>query len=128
MKPILMAGISIVNLALIFYTIAIVLQVKKRSINKSVLTFLTLGVIFDVSSTICMMIGSSKGIITLHGCIGYSSLAGMLIDTIYCYSFARKNGYSFSLPGKLKIASITAYSYWIIAYITGSIIIMMRVK
>ena len=52
MKPILIAGISIVNLALISYTTGMVIQSRKRAITRQVLTFLTIGVILDITSTV----------------------------------------------------------------------------
>jgi hypothetical protein len=57
-----------------------------------VLTFLTAGVLFDISSTTMMIIGARKIPITIHGFIGYSALAAMLIDTILIWLFWRGNG------------------------------------
>ena len=125
MKPILIAGISIVNLALISYSIAIFSQNRKKLMSRIVLTFLTIGVITDISATICMIIGSGH-IITLHGVIGYSSLTGMLADTVISYRHARKNGLYSALTSRFNLGSRLAYFYWVIAYITGAMIVMMH--
>jgi hypothetical protein len=125
MKPILVAGISIVNLALISYAIAIIIQSRKKSINAHVLTFLTIGVILDITSTICMIIGSGK-VVSFHGVIGYISLAGMLTDTILSYMNVKRNGMNSILTRKFIRWSLVAFSYWVLAYITGAILVMMR--
>ena len=125
MKSILIAGISIVNLALISYATAIIIQSRKKSITRYVLTFLTIGIILDITSTICMIIGSGK-VISFHGIIGYLSLAGMLTDTILSYRIVKINGLNSVLSQKFIRWSQIAFSYWVLAYITGAILVMLR--
>jgi hypothetical protein len=125
MNPILITGISVVNLALISYAIAIFIQSRKKSITSHVLTFLTIGIILDVSSTICMIIGSGK-VISFHGLIGYLSLAGMFTDTILSYRNVKINGLNSVLSKKFIRWSQIAFSYWALAYITGAILVMLR--
>jgi hypothetical protein len=125
MKPILIAGITIVNLALISYATAIIIQSRKKYITRFVLTFLTIGILFDFTATICMIISSGK-VISIHGMIGYSSLIGMFTDTILSYIHVKKHGMNITLSKKFIRWSQLAFSYWIVAYITGAILIMMR--
>ena len=125
MKPILIAGISIVNLALISYAAAIVIQSRKRSITGNVLIFLTIGVILDVTSTVCMIIGSGK-VVSFHGIIGYLSLAGMFTDTLFSYLNVRKKGLNSVLSSGFIRWSQVAFGYWVLAYITGAILVMTR--
>ena len=82
MKTASMIGSLVVTIALIFYSIGFHNENKKRVINSRVLFFYTIGVSLDITATIFMIIGSSRGIVTLHGMIGNSSLLGMLTDTI----------------------------------------------
>lgn len=126
MKPVLMAGMTIVNLALLSYTIAIILQRRKKIMSSAVLIFLTTGVVFDITATICMVAGSSQGALTLHGIIGYTSLAGMLTDTVFSYLLRFRNGKDAAIPARFNKNSLLAYCYWILAYITGAILIMLR--
>jgi hypothetical protein len=125
MKPVLIAGITLVHIALISYGIAIFSQGRTMTVSRRVLTFLTVGVLFDVSATICMII-SSGHILTLHGIIGYSSLAGMLADTILSYRFANRNGFATAISLSFRRWSRNAYIYWVIAYITGAVLVMTR--
>jgi len=121
-----MIGISIVNLALIAYSVAFFNQVKRKTINRFFLIALTTGVLLDLISTICMIIGSSKGIITLHGIIGYSSLSGMILETIFCYRYTKQNGIGTSTSSKLYTWTKVLYIYWVLVYISGAILIMLR--
>jgi hypothetical protein len=125
MKPILMIGTSIVNLALLSYTIFIILEIKHRKVSRRVLSFLTIGVILDLTATICMVVGSSKGIFTLHGVIGYSSLTAMSIDAILIWKLRSKSGLNIEIPKATHVYSVIAYSWWVIAYITGALLVFL---
>lgn len=126
MKTILIFGTIIVNLALISYSIAIINEQRKKIINPLILLFLTIGVILDISATCCMIIGSSRPWYSLHGLLGYSSLALMLIDTILVWKFKLNNGYMVNVPNVLHLYSRIAYIWWVIAYITGALMVMFR--
>jgi hypothetical protein len=126
MKPILIAGITIVNIALISYSVAIFSEQRKRNITNKVLIFLSLGVVFDIASTVCMVIGSSHTAFSSHGILGYSSLLGMLIDSILLWRFRIKNDIFIQINKNLHIYSRFAYIWWVFAYITGIIIVALR--
>ncbi len=123
MKPILMAGTVIVTAALVGYSIAILIEQRRRKITARVLTFLTTGVVLDVTATTCMIIGSTNSPFTLHGILGYSSLAAMLVDTIAIWRFRLVHGPDIPVVRSLHLYSRTAYIWWILAYITGGLIV-----
>jgi hypothetical protein len=125
MKPILIAGTIIVNLALIFYSIAIITEQRKHRISRFILNFLTLGVIFDITATICMIIGSTSSPFSLHGILGYSSLAAMTIDAVLIWRFWLANKDA-EVPRGLHLYSRVAYIWWVLAYITGAILVATR--
>jgi hypothetical protein len=124
LNPTLTRAVIVVTFALIFYSIAVVTEQRKRCISNRVLTFLTIGVLFDISSTVLMIVGSNKIPITIHGFIGYSALIAMLIDTILIWQFWRRNGEVAHVTRGLNIYTRLAYGWWIIAYIAGAIIAM----
>ncbi len=126
MKQVLIAGILIVNIALIFYLIATVKLFTQKKITKYALFFLSIGVIFDLTATICMILGSSKGLVTLHGIIGYSSLSGMIIDTVLCFRKVFRNRIGIEISNKFRNLSLAFFLYWIAAYITGSILVILK--
>ena len=67
MKTISMFASMVVTLALLCYSIGFFKERKKRLITASVLSFYTVGVLFDICATIMMILGSSKGMLTIHG-------------------------------------------------------------
>jgi uncharacterized repeat protein (TIGR03987 family) len=124
MNSILIKAVCVVTIALIFYSIGVITEQRKGRISKNVLLFLTSGVLLDIASTTLMIIGSRKIPLTVHGIIGYSALAVMLIDTILIWRFWRKSGNS-QVPGRLNLYTRFAYIWWVMAYIAGAIIAMV---
>ncbi|HKK21953.1 MAG TPA: hypothetical protein VJ983_10810 [candidate division Zixibacteria bacterium] len=125
MKPILLTGTIIVTAALLSYSIAILTEQRRHHITSRVLIFLTIGVIFDITATTCMIIGSEHSPFTLHGILGYSSLTAMLIDTVAIWRFRLARGGEAEVPRGLHLYSRIAYTWWILAYITGGLIVAM---
>jgi len=126
MSPYSMTGAAIVIFALISYSIAILTEQKKRIVTPFVLKFLTAGLILDLTATTFMIIGSSNGPFTLHGLLGYSSLAGMLIDTFLVWSFYLKKPLNTTVTKGLHAYSRYAYAWWIIAFVTGLMLVLVK--
>ncbi len=125
MNKILTTGISVVNLALLSYTLFFIKLVRYKKTGKLLLGFLMLGLIFDIFSTICMIVGSPNGPLTLHGIIGYIALLGMLTDAIFIGRFTSRNGTGANITQVLFHTSLLFYIYWIATYITGMILVML---
>ena len=123
MKIASMIGSMIVTIALVFYSIGFTREQRKRKVNTRVLFFYTIGVTLDVTATVFMIIGSSRGMVTLHGFIGYSSLLGMLTDTILLWRYNRKEGPDKDVSKGLHLYSRIAYIWWVVAYITGGLLV-----
>jgi len=115
----------IVNLALISYTVGIVTEQRHRRVSPRVLTFLSVGVVFDITATVCMIIGSPNTPFSLHGFLGYSSLTGMVIETVLAWRHRRNHGDAEVSRG-LHLYARLAYIWWLLAYVTGAFIIMSR--
>jgi len=125
MKIYSIIGSFVVIVALVLYSIGFIKEQRRKLITTRVLLFFTLGVLFDISATTLMILGSSKGF-TIHGLIGYSSLLGMGIDTILLWRFNRKNGLEMKVSKSLHLYSRIAYSWWVIAFITGGLLVALR--
>jgi hypothetical protein len=121
-----LAGIVIVQAALVSYSIAIISEQRKKIVTPAILTFLTLGVVFDITATTFMIIGSSQGPFTLHGIFGYSSLTGMLADVILMWRFYRRNEPGAKVPRQYHLYTRYAYIWWIAAYVTGALLVAIR--
>jgi len=126
MNSILIVGMIVVNLALFFYTIGSVAVYRRRKVSAFVLWTLSLGLFFDAFATACMICGSSQGGITLHGLVGYSALMAMGADVSSLFKLKKNLGLETELPRKVFLYSMCAYAWWIIAYVTGALIVGMR--
>ena len=124
MNTLSITGATIVTLALISYSIGIISEQVKRMIIPRVLVFITLGVVLDVTATIFMILGSKNSPFTAHGFIGYSALFVMLIELVKLWRTYNKLGMNAAVPKGLHLFSRYAYIWWVIAYITGSLIAM----
>ena len=123
MKTASIIGTALVTLALLFYSIGFFKEKGRKLVSAAVLTFYTLGLTLDITATVFMIIGSSKGLITVHGLIGYSSLLGMLTDTIILWRFNLKNGSAETVSKPIHVYSRIAYIWWVLAYITGGLLV-----
>jgi hypothetical protein len=119
-------GTKIVVFALIAYSVAILTEQKIHRVSNRVLIFLTLGIILDIAATTFMILGSGNTPFTLHGIIGYSSLGAMLVDTVLIWKHRLKAGATAEVPKPLHLYSRYAYIWWIIAFITGGLLVMFK--
>ncbi len=126
MLPLAKIAATVVTLALISYSIAILTEQKKRKVINLVLIFLTLGVILDVSATAMMIIVSENSPFTLHGILGYSSLTAMLIDAVLLWRFRMKKGPEEKVSRPVHLYSRIAYLWWVAAYITGTLMVVLK--
>jgi len=126
MKIYSIIGSMVVMVALVFYSIGFVKEQRKKLVTSRVLLFFTIGVLLDITATTLMILGSSKGGLTIHGIIGYSSLLGMSIDTILLWRHNLKQIPGKEVSPKLHIYSRFAYGWWVIAFITGGVLVAIR--
>jgi hypothetical protein len=121
MSPTLRAGVSIVLLALACYTIGVVAVQRRKAISARALRFLVAGVAFDVTATAFMILGSGR-LVTLHGVIGYSALAAMVVDTWLSRRHRRTAGDG-PVPAWLHRYTLGAYVWWVVAFVTGAVLV-----
>lgn len=126
MKPILIFGSTIVTLALIFYSIGIITEQRKRQITKGAMLFIALGLLADITATACMVIGSSNSPFTFHGIIGYTALIAMIIETVLAFRFYKSKGSEAKVPKALHSYSLFAYLLWVAVYITGTLLVVLK--
>ena len=122
----LQTGTIIVFFALAAYSVGIITEQRTKKISLLVILFLTLGILLDITATAFMIIGSGKGAFTLHGLIGYSSLLGMLTDTVLMWRLIYKSGINSDVPNPLHRFSRYAYLWWVMAFITGGLLVMFN--
>jgi hypothetical protein len=121
-----MIGSFVVIIALALYSIGFGSEQKRKLITSRVLLYYTLGVFFDISATTLMILGSTKGLLTFHGFIGYSSLLGMSIDTFLLWKHNQKKGPEVIVSQSLHIYSRVVFIWWVMAFITGGLLVALR--
>ena len=124
MNTLSIIGATIVTLALISYSIGIISEQVKKKLIPRVLIFITLGVVLDITATAFMILGSTNSPFTYHGFIGYSALFVMLIELVRIWRTYKKLGMGADVPKGVHLYSRYAYIWWVVAYITGSLIAM----
>jgi uncharacterized repeat protein (TIGR03987 family) len=124
MNTLSIIGATIVTLALISYSIGIISEQVKKKLIPRVLIFITLGVVLDITATAFMILGSKNSPFTPHGFIGYSALFLMLIELVRIWQTYNKLGMNADVPKGVHLYSRYAYIWWVVAYITGSLIAM----
>jgi hypothetical protein len=125
MNIFLMIGTQVVVLALVSYAIGVIIEQRKKIVSNKVLVFISLGVFLDITATALMIAGSSNGLITLHGLIGYSALLCMLIDCVLLWRFKKKENAGTEVPKVLHLYSRYAFGWWVVAFITGGLLAML---
>ena len=123
MSPILRLGVSVVFVALACYTAGVVAVRRDGAVSRRGMRFLLAGVVFDIVATVFMIIGSGR-VITLHGVIGYSALSAMLVDTWFAWQH-RRRFHDGPAPRWLQRYTWAAYAWWIVAFVTGSVLAVM---
>jgi len=126
MNIFLVYGTRIVILALVAYSIAVITEQKSHRVSNTVIWSITAGVILDITATVLMISGSGNTPFTLHGMLGYSSLAGMLIDTVLIWRHRIQSGAATQVPRNLHLYSRYAYIWWILAFITGAALVLFK--
>ena len=123
MKPLTLIAVTIVTLALVCYTVGTLSQQRSRRVSGSVVGFLTVGVILDIVATVFMILGSGR-ILSLHGLLGYTALAGMLAEVVIAWRWRAGRGGTPITRG-MALYSRLAYGYWVIAFLSGGLLVGM---
>lgn len=124
MEPLSIAGAFVITIALLLYGIATIAIQRFKFITQGVLIFLTLGVLLDLVAVSFMIIGSNKGAFTEHGILGYTATLTMIVDLVLVWRCYFKNGLDSTIKKSVLLYSKIAYAWWLITYITGSLIII----
>lgn len=124
MNPLSIVGAFLITLALLFYGISSIAVQRFKIVTPPVLTFITLGVLTDLVAVTFMIIGSDKGAFTPHGILGYTATLTMIVDVGLMWQIYLKSGFDSVINKSVLLYSKIAYGWWVIAYITGSLLVL----
>lgn len=126
MNPISITGAFIITLSLLFYGVGSITLQRFKMISPGVLWFLSIGLLLEIAAVICMIIGAQNMPFTLHVLLGYSALLVMSIDVVLVWRLFYREGKNAFAGKKLLIYSKIAYGWFLIAYLTGSMLVIWR--
>lgn len=117
-------GAFIITFALLSYGTACISIIRFKLMTPLVIIFLTLGLILDITAVGFMMAGSENSPFGLHGILGFTAILSMLINVVIIWKAYLKNGINVRIPKKIVTYSKFAYLWWLIAYFTGSLLVI----
>lgn len=126
MNPLSIVGAFIITLSLLAYGIGSITLIRFKIVGSMVIIFLSLGVIFDIAAIIFMIKGSEGTPFTFHGLIGYTAFTVMLVDTFWVWVIYFKKGLDTPINKLHLWFARGAYFWWVLGYITGSLIVLFR--
>lgn len=122
MKPILIAVIISITMALIFYTIGVWSEHRAKVLMPKHLAFFWLGLCFDATGTELMShmaSGSGGGLMTLHGITGMIAIILMLVHAVWATAvMIRKDE---QMMHTFHRFSITVWVIWLVPFVLGMI-------
>jgi len=125
-EMIIVVGVIFIHIALVLYSIFIYKETKYKRATNGVVGFITAAVIFDISATICMMIGTVENWVTLHGVLGYTALAVMVTDAVFIWKHRNKHGTEIPFSDTLNRNSKLGFILWLIAFGTGELLAVLN--
>jgi hypothetical protein len=125
-EMVIVVGVIFIHIALVLYSVFIYKESKHKRATKGVLGFITAAVIFDISATVCMMIGTVEGFLSLHGILGYTAVVVMIIDAIFIWKHSNKHGSEVPFSDTLNRNSKLGYILWLVAFGTGELLAVIN--
>lgn len=121
----LIIGISLVNLAMILYTVFFILKRRSDKLTLRTLLFLSSAIVMDILATGLMILGSSNTGLTFHGVIGYLALLGMIVESILLWKHYMTRDREIPLPLSIIRYTGIAYLWWLFVYVYGLVRMMI---
>ena len=126
MNLISIIGAFVITLSLLAYGIGSISLVRFRLVGSIVLTFLSLGILFDIVAISLMMIGARDSYFSPHAIVGYTAFSVMLILALWVWKNFMTQGKDSKASIKLVAYTKMAYFVWVSAYLLGSIMVIWR--
>ncbi len=126
MNPISVVGAFIITLSFLAYGVGSISLIRFKKVALMVLLFLSLGVCLDILAILFMIIGANGFSVSVHGILGYIAFLLMLFNAAGLWQLYFKQGKNASVGKRFMLYSRFAYLFWVVAYFTGSIIVIWR--
>lgn len=125
MNPISLTGAFIDTIAFLLYGIGTITIQRFKMVTPGVIWFLSLGLLLDIGATVLMIIGSPNNLFSLRGIFRYSALMAMFVLVVLIWHIYAKEKMYADIGEKQRAYLRVAISWWIIAYITGTLLVIV---
>lgn len=117
-------GASIITLSFLSYGIGSISLQRFKVLSLGVLVFISLGVFLDIVAITFMIAGSSMSKLSVHSILGFSAIFMMLVNLFLILRLYAHKGMHAKISRSMVNFSRIAYAWWIIAYLTGSLLVL----
>ncbi|WP_319480567.1 hypothetical protein [uncultured Draconibacterium sp.] len=119
-------GAFVITLSFLAYGIGSISLVRFNIVGRIVVFFLSLGVVLDIVAISLMTLGSKGSPFTLHGFLGATAFLVMLVNAVWCWRMFLVYGRDCKARKTHIVYTKAAYLFWVVAYFTGSLIVIWR--
>jgi hypothetical protein len=124
MNPVTLIGAVIITFSLLTLGLGSITLQRFKLVSRSVLLFLTLGLILDIAAIVYMLKGTPDRPFTVHAILHYFAACIMLIFLVWVWRVYIKEGLNTRINERLHWFAKFAYGVWVIAYLTGSLLVI----
>lgn len=126
MNPLAIIGAFVITLSFLAYGIGNISLVRFKIVGRIVVGFLSVGVVLDIAAIVLMTLGSKGSPFTMHGFLGVTAFLVMLVNAVWSWRMFLVYGCDCKARKNHIIYAKAAYLFWVVAYFTGSLIVIWR--
>lgn len=112
------------TLAFLAYGLGSITLERFRIVGNIVLVFMTLGIIFETTAIILMILGSDSSGFSLHMLVGALAFILLLVNSGWVWVVYVNNGIDARVGKSLLIYTKTAYFVWVLSYLSGIVFLI----
>ena len=124
MEPIALIGAFIMTLAFLAYGLGSITLERFRIVGNVVLIFMTLGILFEATAIILMMMGSDNTGLNLHMLVGAFAFMLLLVNSGWSWLVYIRKGIDAPVSKSLLLYTKTAYFVWVLSYLSGIVFLI----
>lgn len=124
MNPHILIGSVILSLSLLSFGLGSITLQRFKVIGRSVLLFLSLGFVMDITAVVLMLNGSPDYLFSVYAVLHYFAALIMLIYVTWVWKVFIKGRLNIRISEGLHWFAKFAYGVWVIAYLVSSFLII----
>ncbi len=117
-------GALVITLSFLSYGIGSITLQRFKVLSPGILVFITIGVLLDIVAIAFMIAGAGKIKFSLHSILGFTATFTMMVNLLLVLRLYEQKGMRAGISRSLFNFSRIAYFWWVIAYLTGSLLVL----